>query len=165
MKIEADDSSEEEARAMANIVRRRQAHPDWFDQFGWPFTVDGRTFGERLFNWRDDMIRVEEFTDGTTEVIRAEAPGIDPDKDVELTITDNTLSLRVERRDETKDKAGDGFRTEFRYGALSRVMPLPDGAKADDITATYTHGILEIRVPVEQTADRPTPRRVEVKTT
>jgi HSP20 family protein len=149
---------------MASIVRRRQTHPDWFEQIGWPFTIDGRTFGERLFNWRDDMIRVEEFTEGATEVIRAEAPGIDPDKDVELTVGDGVLSLRVERREETKDKAGDGFRTEFHYGALSRVMPLPDGAKADDITASYTQGILEIRVPIEQAADKPASRRVEVKT-
>jgi len=148
---------------MANIVRRRQTHPDWAELFGWPFTTDGRTLSERLLGWRDDLIRVEEFTDGTTEVIRAELAGIDPGKDVELTVTDGILSLRVERREESKEKAGDGFRTEFRYGALSRVVPLPAGAKEDDITATYTNGILEIRVPIEQTGDKPTSRRVEVK--
>jgi len=149
---------------MASIVRRRQTHPDWAELFGWPFTTEGRSFGDRLFGWRDDLIRVEEFTDGTTEVIRAELPGIDPGKDVELTITDGMLSLRVERREETREKAGDGgFRTEFRYGALSRVVALPPGAKEDDITATYADGILEIRVPVEQAADKPTARRVEVK--
>jgi len=59
------------------------------------------------------MIRVEEFLDGTTEVIRAEVPGIDPGKDVELTVTDGMLSLRVERREVSKDKAGDGFRSEL----------------------------------------------------
>jgi HSP20 family protein len=150
--------------AMANIVRRRPTHLELAEQFGWPFTIDGRTFGERLFGPRDDMIRIEEFADGTTEVIRADAPGIDPGRDVELTVADNMLSLRVERRDETKDKAGDGFRSEFHYGAMSRVMPLPEGAKADDINATYSDGVLEIRIPVEQAPERAASRRIEVKT-
>jgi HSP20 family protein len=148
---------------MTSIVRRRQNHADWTDLFGWPFTTDSRALGERFFGWRDDLIRVEEFFDGATEVIRAEVPGIDPVKDVEVHVTDDMLVLRVERREQSREKAGDGaFRTEFRYGELTRVLPLPVGAREDAITATYTDGILEIRVPTEPVAQKPGSRRVEV---
>jgi HSP20 family protein len=128
--------------------------------FNWPFSPEGwMATTERMFG-REGLIRVEEFTDGDTEVVRAELPGIDPAKDVEVTVTDGMLSLRVERRAESREKAGDTYRSEFRYGAMHRTMPLPSGAKQDELTATYADGILEIRVPVTAT---PEPHRVEVK--
>ena len=46
--------------------------------------------------------RVEEFREGSTAVIRAELPGIDPEADVELTVVDDTLRLRAERRERSE---------------------------------------------------------------
>ncbi len=80
-------------------------------------------------------------------VVRAELPGIDPDKDVEITVTDGYLHLRAERRSELKDETEGRTRSEFRYGSLSRTVALPRGVSVDDIRATYGEGILEIRVP------------------
>lgn len=53
--------------------------------------------------------------------MRAELPGIDPDKDVQITLEDNVLTLHGERREEVKDK----HRSEFRYGAFSRAVRCP----------------------------------------
>jgi HSP20 family protein len=78
-------------------------------------------------------------------------PGIDPDKDVELSIDDNVLTIRGERREENKDK----HRHEFHYGAFSRTIPLPHDVKAEQVTATYVDGVLEVRVPARTEGHQP----------
>jgi HSP20 family protein len=98
----------------------------------------------------EDVISVDEYRDGDTQVIRAELPGIDPDQDVELTVTDGLLRIDAERRVE-RDTEDKGYtRHELRYGRFTRTLPIPEGASADDVTATYRDGILEIRIPVPQ---------------
>jgi HSP20 family protein len=98
----------------------------------------------------DDVIRVEEFREDGTLVVRADLPGIDPDKDVELTVSDGMLHIQAERREEEKREEKGYLRQELRYGSLSRALPLPEGVTEADITATYNGGILEIRVPEPQ---------------
>src|SRR5271165_6025868 len=83
-----------------------------------------------------DLIRVEEYREDRTLVIRADLPGIDPDTDVELTVSDGMLHIEAERREEEK-KDGKGYvRQELRYGSLSRSLPLPEGVTEADIAAT-----------------------------
>jgi HSP20 family protein len=89
-------------------------------------------------------------------------PGIDPDKDVEITITDGMLQIHAERRVEDTTKDNGYSRREIRYGAMSRTLPLPDGTTEEDITATYRNGILEIRVPVSRPRPAPAPIKVTV---
>ncbi|HUI04407.1 MAG TPA: Hsp20/alpha crystallin family protein [Acidimicrobiales bacterium] len=96
----------------------------------------------------DGIIRVEEVMEGDTLVIRAELPGVDPDKDVDISVENGVLTLHAERRDETVDK--DRRRSEFRYGSFSRSLTLPVGATEDDVKATFADGILEVRVPVSR---------------
>ncbi len=99
--------------------------------------------------WREteELIRVEEFREDGTLVIRADLPGIDPDKDVELTVSDGILHIVAERREEEKHEEKGYVRQELRYGSLSRSLPLPEGVTEADITATYKAGVLEIRIP------------------
>jgi HSP20 family protein len=95
----------------------------------------------------EDLIRVEEYQEDGMLVIRADLPGIDPDSDVELTVSGGMLHIEAERREEEK-KEGKGYvRRELRYGSLSRSLPLPEGVTDADIAATYKDGVLEIRVP------------------
>lgn len=93
-------------------------------------------------------LRVEEFVDGDTLVVKAELPGLDPDKDVELTITEGVLHIRAERHEKSEQKTKEGYRSEFRYGSFERSVPLPMGTKDEDVKASYTDGILEIRMPM-----------------
>jgi len=99
--------------------------------------------------WREaeELIRVEEFREDGTLVIRADLPGIDPDKDVELTVSHGILHIEAERREEEKREEKGYVRRELRYGSLSRSLPLPQGVTEADITATYKDGVLEIRIP------------------
>jgi len=96
----------------------------------------------------DSFLRVEEVREDDTLVIRAELPGVDPDKDVELLVENGVLSIRAERREETEEKKRHRRRSEFRYGSFSRTLSLPPGATEEDVKATYENGILEIRIPV-----------------
>lgn len=120
-----------------------------------------RPFG-LAWDWPgDDLIRVDEYRDGDTEVVRAELPGIDPQKDVDLTVADGMLRISAERRieDRTEDKGY--LRHELRYGSMSRTLPLPEGVTESDITATYQDGILEIRIPVPERAQTE-PTKIEI---
>ena len=111
---------------------------------------------ERPFWWPagwDDLasatnIRVEEFQDDGTYVIRAEAPGIDPDEDIDLTVNDAVLRLDIRRHQRKKDEKRKHHRTEFTYGAFTRIITLPRKASEKDVTAEYEDGILEVRVPL-----------------
>jgi HSP20 family protein len=103
------------------------------------------------FEWPDDeLIRVDEFRDDKTQVVRAELAGIDPDKDVAITVSDGMLRINAQRRVQEKTEDKGYTRHELRYGSFSRSLPLPEGASESDISATYKDGILEIRVPVAE---------------
>ncbi len=93
-------------------------------------------------------MRVEEFTDAGTLVVRAELADIDPDRDVEVTVTDGVLHIRAERTEKKEHTAKSGYRSEFRYGTFERDVLLPKGVTSDDVSASYTDGILEVRVPM-----------------
>ncbi|MEZ2389541.1 Hsp20/alpha crystallin family protein [bacterium RCC_150] len=92
-------------------------------------------------------LRVEEFNDGSAMVIRAEIPGIDPDRDVDITVSGRTLTIEARREEKTEQRDKENYRSEFRYGAFSRSFSLPSGVNEDDIKADYNDGILEVRVP------------------
>jgi len=103
-----------------------------------------RLFDLDLGGW----LRVEEFTDTDTLVVRTEMPGIDPDKDVELTVSGGMLHIRATRSEGKEHATKSGYRSEFRYGVFERDVLLPEGASGQDVRASYTDGILEIRVPM-----------------
>jgi HSP20 family protein len=98
-------------------------------------------------------LRVEEYRDAGALVIKAEVPGIDPDKDVDITLAGGELRIDVRHEEKAEHKDKDGYRSEFRYGTFSRTVSLPGGADVKDIKASYKDGILEVRVPVPGEAE------------
>jgi HSP20 family protein len=110
----------------------------------------------------EEIIRVDEYRDDDMQVIRAELPGIDPEKDVELTVSGGMLNIRAERRIEEKSEEKGITRREMRYGSFTRTLPLTAGATEDDIQASYRNGVLEIRVPVAQPTAPTEPRKIAV---
>ena len=92
------------------------------------------------------VIRLEdELTEGSYEV-RAELPGVDPAKDVDITVRDGVLTIKAER---TEKKESNG-RSEFSYGSFMRSVTLPAGADEDGIKASYDKGILTVSVPLAE---------------
>lgn len=105
----------------------------------------------RLFEAEPEQggwLKMEEYREGDALVLRTEIPGIDPEKDVEITVGEGVLRVSAHREVKEEQKNKRGYRSEFRYGELSRTMDLPDGVTSQDITASYKDGILEVRVPI-----------------
>jgi HSP20 family molecular chaperone IbpA len=111
--------------------------PDLVDWFEEPFLT--------LRPYLGQPIKVEEYVEDDHYVVRAELAGIDPAKDVEVTVGSGYLTIHAERSDKFEGKR----RSEFRYGSFSRTLELPPGADPDSATAEYTHGILTIKVAVQ----------------
>jgi HSP20 family molecular chaperone IbpA len=113
------------------------------------------------FGWRpvlgSHVMRLEdEIKDGRYEV-RAEIPGVDPAKDIDITVHDGVLTVKAERSEKKESKG----RSEFSYGSFVRTVSLPAGADEDDITATYEKGILTVSVAVKE--PKPAEKRIQVQ--
>ncbi|WP_378729575.1 Hsp20/alpha crystallin family protein [Nocardia brasiliensis] len=103
-------------------------------------------------------LRVEETPDDDHyHVVRAEIPGIDPDKDLEVSVHDGRLTIKAER----SERRSEGGYSEFRYGSFMRTVALPVGARDDDISATYANGILTVRIRMGESSS--TARKIPVK--
>ena len=105
------------------------------------------TPGARGGNGHSWAPAVDVFSREGNLVIRAELPGIDPEKDVDITVEDGVLYLRGERRHEDRTEGDNYYRFESSYGSFQRAIALPQGVKEEDIQASYQNGILEVVVP------------------
>ena len=143
-----------------DVAVRNDRWPSSWEWFESPELVRCFEGMHPIFRDEDPLCIEEEMTDDSM-VIRAEMPGIDPDKDVEVTVADGLLSIRAERRFEEKEEKEGRTRSEFRYGAFSRTVRVPQGINVDDITASYKDGILEVRYPCKMPTEAP-PRKVAV---
>jgi HSP20 family protein len=103
--------------------------------------------------WANETVTVERSdTDGAL-VVRASLPGLDPVKDVELTVSDGVLWIDGAHREEQRTEDEGRVRHEVRYGSFTRSILLPEGVKAKDIEATANAGVLEIRIPAPAQID------------
>ena len=137
---------------MSALLRRdpRTMFPDLVEWFEEPFVT--------LRPYLGQPIKVEEYTEDDHYVIRAELAGVDPQKDVEITVGGGYLTIRAERHEKTEGK----HRSEFRYGSFTRSVPLPAGANEEDVTATYHGGILTISTGLHA-AKKEEVKKIEVK--
>jgi HSP20 family molecular chaperone IbpA len=121
----------------------------WSDVAEW-FDMDLAT--------RGGLIRMEDHVSDTEYTVRAELPGLDPEKDVQITVTHGVLTIHAERKEEKQAR----HRTEFRYGMMQRSVRLPANADEDKVTASYGKGILEVTVPLKAA---PAPKQIEIAKT
>jgi HSP20 family protein len=94
------------------------------------------------------LIRLENEVQDGHYVLRAELPGIDPAKDVDITVRNGQLTIKAERSEKKETKG----RSEFSYGSFTRSVTLPAGANEEDIKASYDKGILTVDVAVPEQA-------------
>jgi HSP20 family protein len=125
-------------------------------------TLLPRLFGD-MSDWLEaefprpgQIIRVEDRLTDKGYLLRAELPGMDPEKDVQVSAASGVLTIHAERREEEKAVN----RSEFRYGMLHRSVRLPANADEEHISASYRDGILEVTVPL--TAPEPGGRQIPI---
>jgi len=137
---------------MSTLLHRdpRTMVPDLIDWFEEPFMT--------LRPYLAQPIRVEDYLTGDHYTVRAELAGVDPEKDVEVTVGSGYLTIHAERYDQAEGK----HRSEFRYGSFTRSLPLPPHVNEDDVTASYEHGILTVSVGL-QAEKKGSVKKIEVK--
>ena len=158
---------------MANITVRRKnggevvpatAQREWEplrmmrDFFGWD------PFREMIPAWpiitRDEFapaFDIKETKDGY--VFKADIPGV-KDKDLEVTLTGNRLSISGKREAEKEEKTDTYYSCERSYGSFLRSFTLPDGADIDHIHTELKDGELTLVVPKKPSVQ---PKKIEVK--
>ena len=84
-------------------------------------------------------------------VIKAELPGVE-EKDIDVTVTNDSVIIKGEKKEEKEDKDKNYYYMERSYGSFSRVIPLEAEIEADKAEASFKNGILNIKIPKNQTA-------------
>lgn len=90
--------------------------------------------------------QIEVLRQNGTFLVRADLPGMTKE-DVMVEVTNDLLTLSGERKDEKEEKHEGYFRSERSYGSFYREIPLPEGAKVENATATFKNGVLEVTMP------------------
>ncbi len=114
------------------------------------------TKGTKEISWTPAIDAYETETDF---VVKAELPEVDVD-DIEITLTEDTLTLKGERKFSEEVEEGSYYRLERRYGIFLRDIPIPGSINRDDVSADYKDGILVITLPK---AEESKPKQVKVK--
>lgn len=94
-------------------------------------------------------------------ILEAELPGMN-EKDIEVRVEDNVLTIKGERKIEQERKEENYYRMERYYGAFQRSFTLPSNVETDKIRAEYKKGILKVLMPKKEQA-KPKQIKVEVK--
>src|SRR5215210_1065718 len=94
-------------------------------------------------------------------VLKADLPGL-TEEDVNIEVQDASLTISGERHAEHEQRERGWYRIERAFGAFNRSLTLPDGVDADRIQASFTHGVLEVRIPKPEQRK---PRRIEISAT
>jgi HSP20 family protein len=93
--------------------------------------------------------------------IHADLPGFE-EKDVDVTLADNILTIKGERKQEDKQEGKTWHRTERSYGSVQRTLQLPADADENGITATMKNGVLQVEIAKSKEA-KPSSRKIEIQ--
>lgn len=129
--------------------------PDELERFfGRTFAEFEQTSSPSVWSPYIDMLE----TNGNL-VIKCELAGVEPE-DVEVTVDDESLTIKGERKFATETKEESYHRIERRYGAFRRVIPLPVVIDKNAVTASFMNGLLEVRMPKQSKLE---PKRIKVE--
>jgi HSP20 family protein len=93
-------------------------------------------------------------------MVRADLPGLNKD-DIKVEMTDDLLTISGERKEQKEEKREGFYRSERNYGSFFRQIPLPEGTKTENATATFQNGVLEIAMAAPKAEMRT--RKLEIK--
>ena len=126
----------------------------------WPRLYEPlQQLGQKVADWfapRSDASAMEQHYE-----INVELPGVKPE-DVDVTVHENSLTIRGEKRFEREEKGRTYFFSEREYGAFQRSFRLPPDADGDNIDATFRDGVLCLKV-AKRSASEPAAKKVEVR--
>lgn len=130
-----------------------------FDRGWMPMLRRDHPLWERFAAFDKGMPKVDVIDRDAEVVVRAEVPGFERE-DLEVSVTDRSVTIKGEHRQERKEEEGEYYRSEITSGAFSRTVSLPGDIDADKAEASFRNGVLELILPKLNKANR---RKVEVK--
>ncbi|WP_432514594.1 Hsp20/alpha crystallin family protein [Kineococcus sp. SYSU DK001] len=107
---------------------------------------------------RPAVMAMDAWRNGDEFVVEFDLPGVDPSS-IELDVERNVLTVRAQRP--VHEDTGEMIAAERPRGVFSRQLILGDNLDLDKVTANYSAGVLNLRIPV---AERAKPRRIAVET-
>jgi HSP20 family protein len=137
----------------SELVTLRQAMDRLFDDTVFrPFTA---------YPGNGDLARLPLDIRTTADALLVEAalPGVKPE-DVDITVENNTLTIRAEDRTERTGEESGWLVREISRGSLMRTVTLPTGLETDRAEATFEHGVLRLRIPK---AEQVKPRQIQIR--
>jgi len=138
-------------------IARREDSPFWslqreIDRLFDDFT---RGFPSMAGQGRQELLPAMDVTETNNEIeVTAELPGLE-EKDVQINLTDNVLTIRGEKKSERDEKTKDYRVVERNYGSFYRTLELPPGVDPDKIKASIDKGVLKVVIP------KPAPAQVK----
>lgn len=106
-------------------------------------------FGSEPFHagWTGGFTPKVDIVEGEREItVTAELPGMD-DKDIDVLLTSDSLTIKGEKREEKEDKNKDYYRMERSYGSFTRTIPMPVEIDAEKVEARFRKGVLTVTLP------------------
>jgi HSP20 family protein len=104
---------------------------------------------------------IDVFESDNRLVTKIDLPGMKKE-DVKVEVTDGQLAISGERKSEAEEKGEEFYRCEREYGSFYRSVPLPEGAKLEDVKAIFADGVLEVSVPLPARPESKV-RKVEIQ--
>lgn len=132
----------------------------WFDNFfprGWmrPFRYEWPSWGEFGAPLEMRVPKVDVLDRDDVIVVQAEIPGVERD-DLDVSVSDNSVTIKGETRREEKEEKGEYFRSEISRGSFARTVALPDYVDSAGAKAKFKDGVLELTLPKVEKAKRRT---------
>ena len=128
-------------RQMTSDLERVFDESSW-PSFRWPSLHWGT--GAEATTWAP---RIDVFEKNQRLVTRIDLPGMKKE-DVKVEVTDGQLAISGERKQAKEERGEKFYRSEREYGSFYRAIPLPEGARVEDVKALFTEGVLEVSVPL-----------------
>ncbi len=151
--------AKEEKKSNKDIEVRRPGHvlspfdemDRWFGNFmprGWmrPFHRERPSWGELAAPFEGHMPKVDVIDRDEEVVVRAEVPGVEKD-DLDVTVSENTVTIKGQTKHEEKEEKGDYYRCEISQGAFARTVTLPGDVDTEKVKAQFKDGVLELALP------------------
>jgi len=118
------------------------------------------TKGKEFLEFRSPYSDIKESKGEITAKI--EIPGVKR-SDIKLNVTENALEIKAERKEESEIKKKNFFQQERAYKGFYRLLPLPAPVDPNEVTAKYSNGVLEIRMPKLKIEHKKTKKLIHVK--